>query len=68
MSDKKEIYTQAIEHLNRAQLRLQDLQSEFEDDENAHDMSTVQDLRQELDDLEARLLELPDSLLSGELS
>lgn len=67
MSDKRKSYLKAKAHLSVAQRHLRELQVLFEEDENAHDMSTVEDVKQELEDLEARLIELPDDLLSEEL-
>lgn len=66
--DRKQFYYNLAQaHLRKVVEALRELQGLFEDDENGHDMATVEDRRQEVENLQADLEEMPDHLLSKEL-
>lgn len=65
--DKQRYYNLAQVHLRKVVEALRELQVLFEEDENAHDMSTVEDMRVAVEDVQADVEGLPDHLLSTEL-
>lgn len=64
IEDKQRFYNLAQVHLRKAVEALRELQILFEEEENAHDMSTVEDARVAVEDVQADVEGLPDHLLS----
>jgi len=66
--NKKTPWNLSRTYLEQVNTLLLELQCEFEDEENLHDMATISDIRQDVARLEQRLAELPAYLLSQELN
>ena len=67
MNEYEQKYEQVGSFLRVARGFMTDLAVLFEEDENGHDMSSVEDLRQELDDLILAWKELPENLIGGDI-
>ena len=67
MNEYEQKYEQVGSFLRVARAFMTDVAVLFEEDENGHDMSSVEDLRQELDDLILAWKELPENLIGGDL-
>lgn len=67
MSTKQVRYDKVLMHLNAVQHELFELQVDFEEDENDHDMSSVEDIRHELSLFIERLNAPEDIFLTTEI-
>ena len=67
MNEYEQKYEQVGSFLRVARGFMTDLAVLFEEDGNLHDDATVEDLRQELDDLILAWKELPENLIGGDI-